>query len=134
MKRFEEVRNAAVVFVNHKEFKNHVELYDNETGFSFINNDDVVICGYDGDSIEKMIDDLKASIDNLDSNFQNEPYGAKELYTHWELCSGVDSSGKMTNVKIKFIKGEKPIVEFGRVTTTSHWIANTIRDYIYYNS
>lgn len=93
MKRFEEVRNAAVVFVNHKEFKNHVELYDNETGFSFINNDDVVICGYDG-----------------------------------------DSSGKMTNVKIKFIKGEKPIVEFGKVTTTSHYIVNTIKDYIHYNS
>lgn len=134
MKRFEDVKTAVVVFVNHKEFKNHVSHYDNETGFSFINGDDCVICGYENSSIEKMIEDLKLAIDTLDDNYQREPYGSDELYTHWELCSGLSSSDKMTNAKITFVKGGKPKVEFGKVETVSHWIANSIRDYIHYNS
>lgn len=134
MKRFEDVKTAVVVFVNHKEFKNHVTHYDNETGFSFTNGDEMVICGYEDSSIEKMIEDLKLCVDSLDSNYQNEPYATRELYTHWELCSGLNSSDKMTNAKITFVKDGKPKVEFGQVTTTSHHIARVIKDYIHYNS
>lgn len=134
MKRFEDVKTAVVVFVNDKRFKSHVAMYDNEDGFSFINGDDIVVCGYEDTTVEKMVEDLKLSIDTMNDNFQREPYDMKKLYTHWELCSGIASDGKMTNAKITFVKGGKPEIEYGKVTPTSHYINTAIKDYIHYNS
>ena len=134
MKNLENVKTAVVVFVNHKEFKNHAELYDNETGFSFINEDDLVCCGYEDTTIEKMLEDLKISINTLDDNFQREPYGTGELYTHWELYSGINSSGKKQTVIITFVKGDKPRVEYRNATSADHYINKTIADYIHYSN
>lgn len=134
MKNFENVKTAIVIFVNDKRFKSHAKMYDDETGFSFINEDELVVCGYEDTTIEKMVEDLELSISGLNDNFQREPYDIKKLYTHWELCSGITSNGKSKNAKITFMKGENPKIEYSQVTTTSHHIARTIKDYIHYNS
>ena len=130
LKELGNVNSVATVFVNHKDFLHEVELYDNETGFSFINDYDLVICGYDNPSIETMKLNMEEQIAGLNNKFQIEAPEGKSIYTFWELNADINGDHKHQSVSITFNKGSEPKVEWRKVTEGDDKIKKIISKHI----
>lgn len=133
LKELKNVNSVATVFVNHKGFLSNVELYDNETGFSFIDDYELVICGYDNPSIETMKLNMEDQIAGLNDKFQMEAPEGKSMYTFWEFNSDINGDHKHQAVSITFNKGSDPKVEWRAVTKGDDKIKKIVSKHIIEN-